>query len=89
VATAAGVVPVGAPRVNDKHIISGTGERKRFSSAILPAWARKSPRSLRCCRCTCTACPAPTSVRRWSSSWSLNSRHHPEQSIDGVASTIV
>jgi hypothetical protein len=47
-------------------------------------------RSLRCCHCcTCTACPAPTSVRRWSSSWSLNSRHHPEQSIDGVASTIV
>jgi putative transposase len=34
---------VGAPRVNDKHIIAGTGERKRFSSAILPAWARKSP----------------------------------------------
>ncbi len=36
-------MPVKAPRVNDKRIDEGTGERKRFSSAILPAWARKSP----------------------------------------------
>lgn len=42
VATAAGVVPVRQPRVNDKRI-DETGERCRFSSAILPAWARKSP----------------------------------------------
>ncbi len=43
VATAAGAVPVRRPRVNDKRIGEATGERKRFSSAILPAWARKSP----------------------------------------------
>jgi putative transposase len=43
VATGAGAVPVRAPRVNDKRIDEETGERKRFSSAILPAWARKSP----------------------------------------------
>ncbi len=43
VATAAGAVPVRQPRVNDKRIDEETGERKRFSSAILPAWARKSP----------------------------------------------
>jgi transposase-like protein len=43
VATAAGAVPVRQPRVNDKRVDEGTGERKRFSSAILPAWARKSP----------------------------------------------
>jgi len=43
VTTAAGAVPVRAPRVNDKRIDEQTGERKRFSSAILPAWARKSP----------------------------------------------
>ncbi len=43
VATAAGAVPVRAPRVNDKRIDETTGERKRFSSAILSAWARKSP----------------------------------------------
>src|SRR3954463_10598460 len=42
--TAAGAVPVRAPRVNDKRIEEVTGERKRFSSAILPAWSRKSPR---------------------------------------------
>ena len=43
VLTAAGAVPVRAPRVNDKRIDVETGERRRFSSAILPAWARKSP----------------------------------------------
>ena len=43
VSTAAGAVPVRAPRVNDKRIDEVTGERVRFSSAILPAWARKSP----------------------------------------------
>ncbi|GAA3144687.1 hypothetical protein GCM10020255_022310 [Rhodococcus baikonurensis] len=30
-------------RVNDKRIDPETGERQRFSSAILPAWVRKSP----------------------------------------------
>jgi transposase-like protein len=44
VSTAAGAVPVRAPRVNDKRIDEETGERRRFSSAILPAWSRKSPR---------------------------------------------
>ncbi|WP_422631255.1 IS256 family transposase [Rhodococcus opacus] len=42
VVTAAGAVAVKAPRVNDKRIDPDTGERQRFSSAILPAWARKS-----------------------------------------------
>ena len=44
VTTAAGAVPVRQPRVNDKRIDEVTGERRRFSSAILPAWSRKSPR---------------------------------------------
>jgi putative transposase len=44
VTTAAGAVPVRAPRVNDKRVDEATGQRQRFSSAILPAWARKSPR---------------------------------------------
>jgi putative transposase len=43
VTTAAGAVPVKQPRVNDKRIDPVTGERMRFSSAILPAWCRKSP----------------------------------------------
>jgi len=44
VTTAAGAVPVHAPRVNDKRTDPETGARRRFSSAILPAWARKSPK---------------------------------------------
>ena len=44
VTTAAGAVPVQAPRVNDKRTDPVTGERKRFASSILPAWSRKSPR---------------------------------------------
>ena len=43
VLTAAGAVTVAAPRVNDRRVDPDTGERQRFSSAILPAWARKSP----------------------------------------------
>ncbi|WP_433662310.1 IS256 family transposase [Nocardia sp. CA-128927] len=43
VLTAAGAVRVKAPRVNDKRVDPESGERQRFSSAILPAWARKSP----------------------------------------------
>jgi transposase-like protein len=44
VATSAGVVEVRAPRVNDKRIDEATGERMRFSSAILPPWCRRSPK---------------------------------------------
>ena len=44
VTTAAGAVAVRQPRINDKRIEEASGERKRFASAILPAWARKSPR---------------------------------------------
>ena len=42
--TGAGAVTVQAPRVNDKRVDPETGERQRFSSTILPAWARKSPK---------------------------------------------
>ncbi|MCH9667826.1 MAG: IS256 family transposase [Actinomycetia bacterium] len=43
VLTAAGAVEVKAPRVNDRRIDPDSGQRQRFFSAILPAWARKSP----------------------------------------------
>jgi transposase-like protein len=39
----AGAVEVTAPRVNDKRAGPAAGERMRFSSAILPPWARKTP----------------------------------------------
>src|SRR6476620_614657 len=45
VTTCAGAVAVHAPRVNDKRIDPEIGERQRFSSAILPPWARKTPQS--------------------------------------------
>src|SRR3981189_278485 len=44
VLTSAGAVEVTAPRVNDKRVDPATGERERFSSAILPPWARKTPK---------------------------------------------
>jgi transposase-like protein len=44
VTTAAGAVQVIAPRVNDKRSDPETGQRQRFSSAILPPWARKTPK---------------------------------------------
>ena len=44
VLTSAGAVAVTVPRVNDKRTDPETGERQRFSSAILPAWARKTPK---------------------------------------------
>src|ERR1700716_2166132 len=44
VLTSAGAVEVTAPRVNDKRVDPDTGERERFSSAILPPWARKTPK---------------------------------------------
>ncbi|MDQ3607735.1 MAG: IS256 family transposase [Actinomycetota bacterium] len=39
-----GTVAVRAPRVNDKRTDPATGERERFSSKILPAYARRSPK---------------------------------------------
>src|SRR5215468_8470915 len=44
VLTSAGAVKVTVPRVNDKRTDPGTGERMRFCSAILPPWARKTPK---------------------------------------------
>jgi putative transposase len=44
VLTSAGAVEVTVPRVNDRRTDPATGERRRFSSAILPPWARKTPK---------------------------------------------
>ncbi|WP_139307058.1 IS256 family transposase [Modestobacter sp. DSM 44400] len=44
VLTSAGSVAVTAPRVNDRRVDPETGERVRFSSAILPPWARRTPK---------------------------------------------
>jgi putative transposase len=39
-----GTVAVRAPRVNDKRVEPESGERQKFSSKILPAYARRSPK---------------------------------------------
>ncbi len=44
VLTSAGAVEVTVPRVNDKRTGAQAGERMRFASAILPPWARKTPK---------------------------------------------
>ncbi|OLL70706.1 Mobile element protein [Pseudonocardia sp. Ae263_Ps1] len=44
VVTAAGAVAVRAPRVDDRRIDPATGEQRRFSSAILPPWCRRTPK---------------------------------------------
>jgi putative transposase len=44
VTVGSGTVAVQAPRVNDKRIDEQTGERRRFSSKFLPAYARRSPK---------------------------------------------
>jgi transposase-like protein len=44
VTVGSGTVPIRAPRVNDKRVEEETGERQRFGSRILAAYARRSPR---------------------------------------------
>jgi putative transposase len=44
VTTGAGAIEVTAPRVNDRRVDEGTGERFRFASSILPPYARRSPK---------------------------------------------
>src|SRR4029450_10196473 len=44
VTTAAGAVAVRAPRVDDRRVDPGRGQRARFRSVILPPWCRKSPK---------------------------------------------
>jgi transposase-like protein len=44
VTVGSGTVRIRAPRVNDKRVDEQTGERQKFSSKILPAYARRSPK---------------------------------------------
>jgi putative transposase len=43
VTVGSGTVPIRAPRVNDKRV-DEAGQRRKFSSTILPAYARRSPK---------------------------------------------
>jgi putative transposase len=44
VTVGSGTVAIQAPRVNDRRVDPESGERRRFSSRILPAYARRSPK---------------------------------------------
>jgi putative transposase len=44
VTVGSGTLALRAPRVNDKRVDEQTGERQKFSSRILPAYARRSPK---------------------------------------------
>ena len=44
VVTGAGAIEVSAPRVNDRRVEEASGKRSRFASAILPPYARRSPK---------------------------------------------
>jgi putative transposase len=44
VTVGSGTLPIRAPRVHDKRVDEETGERVRFSSKILPRYARRSPK---------------------------------------------
>ncbi len=44
VTVGSGTLPIRSPRVNDKRVDDETGERRRFSSRILPRYARRSPK---------------------------------------------
>ena len=70
VLTSAGAVEVTAPRVNDKRVDPDTGERQRFSSAILPPWCAQDPEDHRGAAAAVPARPvhAGTSCPRWASS---------------------
>jgi predicted amidohydrolase len=62
VLTSAGAIEVTVPRVNDKRVDAATGERQRFSSAILPPWCRKTPKVSEVLPLlTCTVCRRATS----------------------------
>jgi putative transposase len=44
IVTGAGPVEIKAPRVDDRRIDETTGQRRRFTSSIVPPWCRKSPK---------------------------------------------
>lgn len=44
ITTTAGAIAIAAPRVDDRRVDPTSGKRRRFRSAIVPPWCRKSPK---------------------------------------------
>ena len=67
--TGVGPVEVRRAKVRDRGE-AGAAEKIRFSSSILPKWARRTKSSMRCCRFSiCAGCRPATSRRRLPLSW--------------------
>ena len=74
VQTGIGPVEVQRVKVRDRAPAE-TGERVRFTSAILPRWAGGPGASMRCCpSCTCAASRPATSRRRSPPCWARTRR---------------
>ena len=72
--TGVGPVEVRRAKVRDRGDV-GTEAKIRFSSAILPKWARRTKVSTRCCRfSTCAECRPAISRRRSLPSWARTRR---------------
>ncbi len=97
VLTAAGAVAVKAPRVNDKRVDPDSGERQRFSSAILPAWARKTPRYIlfrpatstpdrwmRTCACGSGAGLSASAITRLTAQWQDEAHAFGQRDLSGT-----
>ena len=66
--TGVGPVEVRRAKVRDRHV--GREAKIRFSSSILPKWARRTKVSTHCCRfSTCGGCRPATFRRRSPPSW--------------------
>jgi hypothetical protein len=70
VQTGIGPVAVRRAKLRDRGAGEGGAERIRFTSAILPRWARRTRSLDACCRCsTCAGSRRATSRRRWGRCW--------------------
>ena len=69
VTVGSGTIALRAPRVNDRRIEEGSGERQRYSSRILPAYARRSPKVGVFRSCTSGASRPGISALRWRACW--------------------
>jgi hypothetical protein len=75
IATGIGPVPVARVKIRDRGA-TGSEDRVRFSSTLLPKWARRTRSLDACCRsCTCAASPLATSRRRSRRFWARTRRN--------------
>jgi transposase-like protein len=84
VLTSSGAIEVVAPRVNDKRVDATTGERKRFSSAILAPWCRKSPKITEVLPLLYLHGLSAASITRLTAQWQDQARAFGARDLSGV-----